>query len=201
VTDAPTDAPTGASRDDPPFDLQAAADELARVVAGVRDDQLAGPTPCEDMTVRALIDHVTGLTAAFRLAAEKRSTVEVGDIDLDRWRELVPAHLDALVEAWREPSAWTGTTEAGGVTLSGQEAGAVALDEIVLHGWDLARSTGQDFSCDPVSTEVVLAFTRAVAEAEERPEGLFGDPVAVPDDAPPFQRALGFSGRDPGWAP
>jgi uncharacterized protein (TIGR03086 family) len=193
VTDAPAPAPL--------FDLQPAAQELARIVAGVRDDHLDGPTPCEEMTVGDLLAHVTGLTAAFRVAAEKGSADDIGEIDVARWRELVPRHLDALVEAWRDPAAWQGRTEAGGVPLSGVEAGAVALDEIVLHGWDLARATGQTFSCDPVSTEVVLGFTSEVAAAEERPEGLFGEPVEVPADAPALDRALGFSGRDPGWRP
>jgi uncharacterized protein (TIGR03086 family) len=193
VTDATPSAPL--------FDLRPAADELARVVCGVGDDQLDGPTPCQDMAVRDLLDHLTGLTVAFRVAAEKGSADDIGDVDLARWRELLPAHLDALVEAWRDPAAWQGETEAGGVPLSGAEAGAVALDEIVLHGWDLAAATGQDFDCDPVSTEVVLGFTRSIAAMEDRPPGLFGDPVDVPDDAPDLDRALGFSGRDPSWRP
>ena len=29
-------------------------------------------------------------------------------------------------------------TEAGGVTMPGEVTGLVALDEVVLHGWDLA---------------------------------------------------------------
>jgi hypothetical protein len=34
-------------------------------------------------------------------------------------------------------------TPVGGVTLPGEIAGQVALDEIVLHAWDLARGTGR----------------------------------------------------------
>jgi uncharacterized protein (TIGR03086 family) len=79
----------------------------------------------------------------------------------------------------------------------------VALDEVVLHGWDLARGTGQPFHCDLDSTAAVLAFTSESAKPEHAAsrEGLFGPVVPVPEDAPPFDRALGFAGRDPAWKP
>lgn len=67
-------------------------------------------------------------------------------------------------------------TEAGGVTMPAEQMGVVALDELVLHGWDLARATGQSSSCDSASTAAVLAFTKASAQPEEADnrEGLFG---------------------------
>jgi uncharacterized protein (TIGR03086 family) len=75
--------------------------------------------------------------------------------------------------------------------------------ELVLHGWDLARATGQPFTCDPASTAAVLAFTSASAQPEQAAgrEGPFGPVVDVPEDAPAFDRALGFAGRDPAWTP
>lgn len=94
-------------------------------------------------------------------------------------------------------------TEAGGVTMPAEQMGVVAFDELVLHGWDLARATGQSFSCDSASTAAVLAFTKASAQPEEADnrEGLFGPVVDVPEDAPALDRALGFAGPDPTWTP
>ena len=94
-------------------------------------------------------------------------------------------------------------TEAGGVRMPAEQMGAVALDELVLHGWDLARATGQQFTCDPANTAAVLAFTSASAHPEQAAgrEGLFAPVVDVPADAPSFDRALGFAGRDPAWTP
>ncbi len=84
-----------------------------------------------------------------------------------------------------------------------EQVGIVELDELVLHGWDLARATGQAFRCDPASTAAVFEFTAASALPEHPAsrEGLFGPVVDVPADAPAFDRALGFAGRDPSWTP
>jgi uncharacterized protein (TIGR03086 family) len=92
-------------------------------------------------------------------------------------------------------------TEAGGVKMPASVMGVVALDELVLHGWDLARATGQEFQVDPASAAAVLEFTRQSASLEfaGSREGLFGPVVPVADDAPVFDRALGFAGRDPQW--
>jgi uncharacterized protein (TIGR03086 family) len=81
--------------------------------------------------------------------------------------------------------------------------GIVALDELVMHGWDLAKGTGQSFSCDPASARAVLAFAADTAKPENAKmrDGLFGPVVDVPTDAPDLDRALGFAGRDPAWTP
>ncbi len=97
---------------------------MVRVVSGVSDDQLAGPTPCPRYTLGDLIDHVNGLSLAFAWAAAKsfpsgRSQAPSGDasrLDPD-WRTRIPAQLTRLAEAWRDPAAWEGMTEAGGIEL------------------------------------------------------------------------------------
>ena len=78
------------------------------------------------------------------------------------------------------------------------EIAVVTLDELVVHGWDLARSTGQPYEPDPADVTAILRFLEAFGSAEGMP-GLFGPAFPVPDDAPPFDRALGLSGRDPAW--
>lgn len=194
--------------DDTILDLGPPARQLVTLVEGVADDQLTGPTPCAGTSVAALLDHLVGLTQAFRDAAEKTGgagggpTASAADLAPD-WRRRLPAQLDELAAAWRDPAAWEGTTEAGGVTMPAAVMGRVAVDELVLHGWDLARATGQPFACDPVSTQVVFEFTSLMSQPEEQAgrEGLFGPVVDVPPDASLLHRALGLSGRDPAWTP
>ncbi|MFK4542182.1 uncharacterized protein (TIGR03086 family) [Streptomyces tendae] len=180
---------------------------LARLADGVRDDRLADPTPCPDLAVRNLLGHLTGLAVAFRDAARKdlgpttdtspeASVPDVGP----GWREELAKVLGELADAWREPDAWTGTTRAGGIDLPGAVAGAVVADELVIHGWDLARATGQQYAPDPAALQAAYGLLAAAAEESDRDQGMFGPVVAVPADAPLLERAVGLSGRDPGWS-
>ncbi|MGW0754757.1 TIGR03086 family metal-binding protein [Streptomyces sp. NPDC002587] len=190
------------------LDLGPQARIVARLVAGVPEAKLGGRTPCPEYAVSDLLGHLAGLAAAFRDAARKDlgSTTDTApgsakpSLPAD-WREALPRVLGELAEAWKDPAAWTGMTRAGGVDLPGAIAGAVAVDELVIHGWDLARATGQAYAPDQAALSASHAFLLAAAEDESRGGGIFGPIVPVPDDAPLLDRAVGLSGRDPGWAP
>ena len=184
-------------------DLEPAARRMARLVEAVPDDALGDPTPCEHYTVGDLLDHIGGAAIAFRAAAVKNpldasAPGRAANLGAD-WRDRIPRDLLALAEAWRSPDAWTGMTGAGGVDLPGEVAGVVALDELVLHGWDLAKATGQEASYDGPELEAVLAMVQQFGSRGA--EGLFGPPVPVPDDAPVLERILGLAGRHPDWEP
>ncbi|WP_040784188.1 TIGR03086 family metal-binding protein [Nocardia pneumoniae] len=190
----------------PEFDFEPAATALETVVAGITEDQLTLPTPCADTTVRSLLVHVVDLTEAFRQAATKeavgRSVAPSTSPDrslVPDWQSRIPAQLKALVSAWREPAAWDGVTEAGGVTMPAPAMAMVALDELVIHGWDLAKATGQEPRYDPADLAALVEFL-----ADTPPEGtpgLFGPIVPVPADAPVLHRVVGLTGRDPAWTP
>ncbi|HZC74255.1 MAG TPA: TIGR03086 family metal-binding protein [Jatrophihabitans sp.] len=190
-------------------DLSPATKVMAALVEGVRDDQLTAPTPLAQTSLAALLDHVNGLTVAFTAAASKTplpggSQPPSADASRlgDDWRSLIPAQLTGLAAAWQDPAAWTGMTKAGGVDLPGELAGVIALDEVVVHGWDIAAASGQPFSFDPELLEAVHGFVHS--SAEQNPDGtpgLFGPPVPVPDDAPLLDRVIGLAGRDPAWRP
>jgi uncharacterized protein (TIGR03086 family) len=187
------------------LDMGAAAERVARVVAGVRDDQLGDPTPCEGTSVAGVLDHLVGLTHAFRDAAQKRPSPDQASPSADAlptdWRTRLPAQLSALAGAWRAPSAWEGMAVAGGVEMPAPVMAAVALDELVVHGWDLAVATGQPYPVSDADAEACTAFAAAVGESPDERAGLYGPRVAVADGAQPFHRLLGLTGRDPAWRP
>jgi uncharacterized protein (TIGR03086 family) len=186
-------------------DLQAAARLTASIVAGVGDEQLDNRTPCAERDVQQLLAHIDGLSQAFTAAAAKElgpltdTPPEESEVSLgDNWRARVPAQLTALAQAWSDPSAWEGMTRAGGVDLPGEVAGLVALDEVAIHGWDLAVATGQPYEPDDATVAVVHGFL-VESRKEPVPDDLFGPVVDVVADAPTFDHALGLAGRDPDW--
>ena len=189
------------------YDLGPSAAALTAVVQGVRDDQLGGTTPCPAYTVGDLAEHVCGLARGFLLAARKdpmpAEDLRPGDASYlaDGWREQVTDDLAELADAWAQPSAREGTTWAGPVEMPAEEAGLVALDELVVHGWDLAVSTGQAYAADPVAVEACTDWVAGFDLPANDEGGLFARPVPVAADASALDRLLGLTGRDPSWRP
>lgn len=190
------------------IDLEPATRAVTLLIAAIRDEQLDDPTPCPGTTLGAMLDHVEGFATGFAIAARKQ--VPPGGsrppvIDATRltpvWRTRIPERLAELAAAWRDETAWSGMTQAGGVDLPGEVAGLFALDEVVVHGWDVAVTTGQQLALDDELLGPLRDFlTASVAQNPNGSPGLFGPPVAVPDDAPLLHRVLGLTGRDPNWS-
>ena len=192
------------------IDLGPAAAEVARLAEHVRDDQLGDLTPCEGYPVGALLDHLMALTRAFTWAANKEPMPPGVDESLpgqaradhlrSDWREQLPLRLIAMAEAWRRPQAWEGEATVGGVTSPAGVTGLFGLDELVLHGWDLARGTGQVFSADSASTHALLPLLQGLAAPGTERTGLFGAVVDTGADACDLELVLGLAGRDPHWS-
>ena len=190
------------------LDLKPAAVRMTALVAGTPDDALGAPTPCSAYRVGDLLDHISGLTIAFTEAAAKATPAGAGPppegdrANLDaEWRRTVPPALAELAEAWRDPAAYEGMTSAGGIEMPGEIAAMVALEELVVHGWDLARATGQDFDATPAELDAVEGFLSQFSgpdQADIRGTA-YATPVRLADDAPRLDRVIGLSGRDPGW--
>jgi uncharacterized protein (TIGR03086 family) len=190
-------------------DLTPATQRLADLVTGVSDEQLAGPTPCPAYSVGDLVEHIGGLALAFRAAAEKDTDspyvnhTPSGDAAglEEGWRDRIPADLAALARAWADPVAWTGMTRIAEQDAPGEAVGLTVADELVVHGWDLARATGQPYGTEPELLDAAQAFLGMFAspDAPAGPEVAFGPSRAVPGDAPALDRVLALAGRDPAW--
>jgi uncharacterized protein (TIGR03086 family) len=188
-------------------ELGPAATRLADLVRAVPDDRLDDPTPCPDYTVAALLDHVEGFALAFIDAAEKvegrggPAPVGAAARLADGWRERIPDELDALAAAWRDPGASEGNAVVGGLEMPAPVVGLVALEELVVHGWDLAAATGRAYDPTPAELDAVQGFFAGFPDDPEARGEAFGRVVPVAADAPTIDRVIAASGRDPGWSP
>jgi uncharacterized protein (TIGR03086 family) len=190
---------------DGPALMAAAAAEAARVVAGAAGTPLEAATPCTDWDLRTLLNHTILWTA---YSAERRAHGEsVAEDLMSKDFTAAPdyvadyqAQLARAVRAWSEPEAWERELSVMGNATKASDVGFMLIMEAVLHGWDTARATGQDYRCDEQLARAVLTTVQAQADMFRQYQG-FAAVVPVPDDAPAFDRALGLSGRDPQWKP
>jgi len=191
-------------------DLGPAARRLADLVANVKDDALDRPTPCPAYKLGDLIEHVGGMALAFAAAGRKERnayTEMAGAGDASRlgddWRERIPRDLTALAQVWAEPEAWAGMTRIAGDDSPAAIVGLVLADELAVHGWDVARASGQAYACEPDILDAALRFLQMFAspEAPAGPEVAFGPARVLLEEAPLLDRVVGMAGRDPGWSP
>ncbi|SHM86626.1 TIGR03086 family metal-binding protein [Cryptosporangium aurantiacum] len=177
------------------------------VIRGIRPDQLGAATPCSEYDVRALVNHLLFWGPSLVGAARKESvpppapSEQDADLTAGDWAKSLEAHLDELVTAWSTPDAWEGVTQMGGpMKLPAPMIGGMTLGELVVHGWDLGRATGQSPRWDDDVLRAIHDGAAATAE-QGRQMGIYGPEVPVPADAPWLDRLLGLTGRDPAWKP
>jgi uncharacterized protein (TIGR03086 family) len=183
--------------------MAAAAAEAAKVVNGVPEGTLDAPTPCNDWDLRTLLNHTILWTS---YSAERRAHGESVSEDLmtkdftaePGFRDDYARQIGEAVKAWADPKAWEGELGVMGDATPAADVGAMLIMEMVLHGWDVAKATGQEYNADDAVAQALLGIVEAQAELFRKYQG-FADVVPGPDDATTFDRALSLAGRDPQW--
>ena len=186
------------------IDISDATDKMISLLASVSEDQFDLATPCPEARLGDLVDHVGTFASRFAAVARKEdrgggppppnaANLEAG------WRDRITRDLRTCADAWRQPDAWEGMTTVGGMELPCEVAGLVVLDELVVHGWDIAISTGQPY--EPSASDIEAASSFVASFDAPRDGNLFGPVVPVPDSGAPLDRLLGLAGRDPSWQP
>ncbi|MGI5282085.1 TIGR03086 family metal-binding protein [Nonomuraea polychroma] len=173
--------------------MRRAIERTAGLVRAVRKEQFGFSTPCAKFDVKDLINHLEWVAEMFESLGRKGPMTEQGPYAGD-----FPERAERMLAAWSRPEAWEGTSPAMGLPMNA--LAHMYLVDMVVHGWDLARATGQEYEPDPEAVSRAFHFTEQMVEMG-RQRGAFGPPVAVPDDAPQFARLLGMIGRDPAWTP
>jgi uncharacterized protein (TIGR03086 family) len=189
--------------------LAAVLDELAGVVGAISPGQRDDPTPCTEYTVGQLQDHVLGWLTNFADGfADPGGQAPAADISAYHAPSGAPNAAAAVTSAAARlgRALRNGAAERplrlGEAVMPGEMALGMILWEYQMHGWDLARATGQKWNPPPAAAQASLSFAPSMLSADYQGEGkAFAPPVDVPASAPPLDRLLGLSGRDPAWAP
>lgn len=173
-------------------DIDLLAEVLTKTEAlidGVGPEQQLLRTPCPDMDVEALVDHLVGWAREFA----RRANGESSDEDASAYR----AGTDAAAQFED-----AGRRILDGLRVGGQVPPGVLLMEYLGHGWDLAVATGQPLTFTDEEAQAALRAGHQMLSPEYRgPDQSFGPEVEPPDDATEVERLVAFLGRDPRWDP
>ena len=185
---------------DPIALLSRSLDQMRAVVAAIGADQAELSTPCLSWDVRTLVEHVIHDLDKFAVRAQGGQPDWSAPAPyVDDWLPAFDTGAAKLLRAWRETAGTGAAVQPNHLPAINQQA-----TEMAVHAWDLVRATGQDMQLDPFVAEAALEWARTAMRREFRgdeSEGKgFGHEVPVPDDAPAYDRLVGFFGRQPQWA-
>jgi uncharacterized protein (TIGR03086 family) len=171
------------------------------VVAGIAPDQLGLPTPDDEWDVRALLNHlIAGNWWAAELATG-HTIEEVGDrLDGDvLGRDPLAAYdgsAAAAAEAFERPGALDAPCAVSYGPVPGSVYAGHRFIDVFIHGWDLARATGQDTRLDPGLVDACIAVIEPQLDLLAG-SGAFAPQVDIADDADSQTRLLAMLGRRP----
>jgi uncharacterized protein (TIGR03086 family) len=184
---------------DPVTLLAQAGERTAKLADQVGADQLGGTTPCTEWDVRALLNHLIGTNHMFAIAVPGGTVPDMGD-ELPDFAGDDPGQayresFEQALAAWQAPGALDGTVKLPFGELPAAFAIGLHFMDTVVHGWDLARGTGQDSTIEEDQATAVLGIVEQMFAGGRNPS--FGPEVPVPADAPAAHRLLGALGRTP----
>jgi uncharacterized protein (TIGR03086 family) len=179
---------------------QASAWTATKVVGA--QHQLDAPTPCDEWSVRRLIDHLLATQQMFTAGASGGTIAPptgpppelVGDDPTAQYEQA----RKATIHAYAQPGILSGTVKGSGGEIPAMQVVGIALCDQLIHGWDLARATGQD---DTMPAELVAVAWQLldgqIPDEARGPGKNFKAAVTVPEAATDQDRLLAYCGRAP----
>jgi uncharacterized protein (TIGR03086 family) len=180
-----------------------ASARMEKLVAGVSPDAFSAPTPCPDWDVRALLNHLVGTLREFEARFSGQEPGDRADLLADKGDLLGDDHVEAYREAAQAVFALIrpeGALDRKYPTPVGDLPGSLLAETAVLdlavHGWDLAKATGQDTHIDEPLADHALVFAEGFITDQMR-ASVYGPVVPIVDNAPAGDRLVAFLGRQP----
>ena len=177
-----------------------ALEATTAIVANVEPAQFGAPTPCTDFDVRTLLNHMIGGNYLFvKIADGEPGTTRPALGDHVRDDALTPYEesANAVARAWSDPALLDKTVYLPFGEFPGAFAVGIHTVEAIVHGWDLAKATGQPTELPAELYAVAWQNTKDIEESFRGPGGPFGPAVEAPAGASDTQRLMAWLGRQP----
>ncbi len=171
---------------------------LKQVGRCIQTEQLDGATPCAAFTVRGVLGHMTDLASAYAPAFRgDPAPTDLGSSAPDGIDCGTRFHgaMDALLGAVQSPGALQRTIDTPFGPMPGATFARLVAFDGLIHGWDLATSTGQAWNPPEDVVAEVDAFARQAIAPEMRDGDTFAAESPAPQDATALLRLVAFSGR------
>jgi uncharacterized protein (TIGR03086 family) len=160
----------------------------AEKVAGAASSDLGGSTTCSDWTLRDLFNHMLETQRYFAAAGRGEQASPPGQTPPETLTDDPRADFEQVREEV------IGVFSEEGVVEKTMPALGIAFADALLHGWDVATSTGQDATM-PDGLAAAAYQTIHGRFSDEQRKGVFDPEVPVGDDASDQQRLLAYTGR------
>lgn len=174
--------------------------ELTAVVIDEAAAHLDRPTPCPELDVAGLLDHLAVWVQVFDAAVNDR-TVEFDPMShhvTASWATIFGDAAGSILDGLRRLGS-DRMMRMTGNPLPGEFVLNMLLTEYVGHGWDLCRALDRPAPYTDELTTISLAAAQAIIEPRYRGTGLFGAEVASTSTMSSMDQFVAFIGRDPQW--
>jgi uncharacterized protein (TIGR03086 family) len=174
----------------------AAVETTGGIIASIRPDQWDLPTPCTEWTVRDVVAHLVSGNRVLTMALQgEKPGFDAYQHAVDNPAADYIASSETMLALLEAPGAMTGMVELPYGKMPAPAAAGFRFVDLISHGWDLAKATGQstDFASD--LNQTALDMARASMQGRERPAGVIGPEQQAPDGASAADRLAAFLGR------
>jgi uncharacterized protein (TIGR03086 family) len=177
-------------------------DRFTALVGGVAGDQWPHATPCSEWDVRTLVHHLLYEQRWVQPLFDGLTVDQIGDRfegdlmgdDASSWPGMLAGSIEEAHAVIAQPGALNRTVHLSYGDTAAEEYVTQLTADLAVHGWDLARATGQDNTIDPEAVALLLPWAQANVELLTG-SGMFGSPVEGGPDSPDQDRLLGLLGR------
>jgi uncharacterized protein (TIGR03086 family) len=172
-----------------------------RIIDGVPPDRWHAPTPCTEWDASQVANHIVGENLWAGELFQGKTVEQVGSaLDGDLLDNNPAAayrrSVSVAQQAVEAPDAMQAVCHLSFGDFSGADYAAQLFMDALIHGWDIARGTGQDTRLEPDLVAACLPIAQELT-SQFRQAGVFGEDLSVAPDADPQTRLLALVGRTP----